>query len=109
MAYEMSISDWSSVVCSSYLQAADLKSVLLAMDAPRVHLIGIRLRNRHQETVGVLVLLMTDSGPDADLEKLQPDRIAFLQAVRSEERRVGKECVLQCSSWWSPYTDKTPF
>src|SRR3546814_4253456 len=81
MAYEMSISDWSSVVCSSYLQAADLKSVLLAMDAQRVQLIGIRLRNRHQETVGVLVLLMTDSGTDADLEKLQPDRIAFLQAV----------------------------
>ncbi len=44
-------------------------------------MIGIRLRNRHQETVGVLVLLITDSGTEADLEKLQPDRIAFLQAV----------------------------
>src|SRR3546814_20733928 len=22
---------------------------------------------------------------------------------RSEERRVGKECVRTCSSWWSPY------
>src|SRR3546814_14074516 len=22
---------------------------------------------------------------------------------RSEERRVGKECVSTCSSWWSPY------
>ncbi|MBA1379395.1 HD domain-containing phosphohydrolase [Pseudomonas brassicacearum] len=62
-------------------QAGDLRGVLLAMDAPRVHLIGIHLRNRHQETVGVLVLLISDSGTDADLEKLQPDRIAFLQAV----------------------------
>ncbi|MBC3374609.1 HD domain-containing protein [Pseudomonas sp. SWRI92] len=62
-------------------QAADLRSVLLALDAPRVHLIGIRLCNRHQETVGALVLLITDTGTEADLEKLQPDRIAFLQAV----------------------------
>ena len=26
-----------------------------------------------------------------------------LVAVRSEERRVGKECVTQCRSRWSPY------
>src|SRR3546814_12474725 len=26
----------------------------------------------------------------------------FLQAVRSEERRVGKECVSTCRSRWSP-------
>src|SRR3546814_16664354 len=26
-----------------------------------------------------------------------------IQAVRSEERRVGKECVSTCSSRWSPY------
>ena len=25
------------------------------------------------------------------------------QAVRSEERRVGKECCLVCRSRWSPY------
>src|SRR3546814_8256324 len=23
--------------------------------------------------------------------------------LRSEERRVGKECVSPCRSWWSPY------
>src|SRR3546814_20716347 len=27
-------------------------------------------------------------------------------AYRSEERRVGKECVSTCSSRWSPYTSK---
>ena len=69
------------VTSLGFEQAADLRSVLLALDAPRVHLIGIRLRNRHQETIGVLVLLIADSGTEADLEKLQPDRIAFLQAV----------------------------
>src|SRR3546814_10470706 len=28
---------------------------------------------------------------------------AYLQAARSEERRVGKECVSTCRSRWSPY------
>ena len=27
----------------------------------------------------------------------------FTGAVRSEERRVGKECTIQCRSRWSPY------
>jgi len=62
-------------------EAADLQKVLLAMTTPRVHLIGLRLHNRHNETVGLLVLLINDSGTAADLEKLRPDRIAFLQAV----------------------------
>ena len=26
-----------------------------------------------------------------------------LEALRSEERRVGKECMVQCRSRWSPY------
>src|SRR3546814_14042379 len=26
--------------------------------------------------------------------------------MRSEERRVGKECVSTCRSWWSPYHEK---
>lgn len=62
-------------------QAGDLQKVLLAMQSPRVHLIGIRLHNRHDETIGLLILLVNDSGTAADLEKLRPDRIAFLQAV----------------------------
>jgi HD-GYP domain-containing protein (c-di-GMP phosphodiesterase class II) len=64
-----------------YDQAGDLQKVLSAMQAPRVHLIGIRLHNRHDETIGLLILLVNDSGAPADLEKLRPDRIAFLQAV----------------------------
>ncbi|PTT24909.1 HD domain-containing phosphohydrolase [Pseudomonas sp. HMWF021] len=62
-------------------QAGDLQKVLLAMASPRIHLIGIRLRNRHNETIGLLMLLINDSGSAQDLEKLRPDRIAFLQAV----------------------------
>src|SRR3546814_7413366 len=29
--------------------------------------------------------------------------IAYLREYRSEERRVGKECVSTCRSRWSPY------
>src|SRR3546814_21108151 len=31
---------------------------------------------------------------------------AFVEAARSEERRVGKECVSQCMSRWAPYQSK---
>src|SRR3546814_20757923 len=34
----------------------------------------------------------------------QPERIAW--SIRSEERRVGKECVSTCRSRWSPYHKK---
>src|SRR3546814_19031056 len=29
--------------------------------------------------------------------------------IRSEERRVGKECVSTCRSWWSPYNYKKKY
>ena len=31
------------------------------------------------------------------------DQLSLDQVYRSEERRVGKECVLSCRSRWSPY------
>src|SRR3546814_17783316 len=34
------------------------------------------------------------------------DRSPFRLSYRSEERRVGKECVSTCSSRWSPYHKK---
>src|SRR3546814_18948457 len=38
------------------------------------------------------------------LQALEDERWDRLPTgVRSEERRVGKECVRKCRSWWSPY------
>ena len=40
------------------------------------------------------------------IEKDGMDKSKALEAVfclRSEERRVGKECMVQCRSRWSPY------
>ncbi|WP_332767572.1 HD domain-containing phosphohydrolase [Pseudomonas koreensis] len=79
--FEQLISANNVVSHLGFDQAGDLQRVLLAMQTPRIHLIGIRLHNRHDETIGLLILLVNDSGTTADLEKLRPDRIAFLQAV----------------------------
>ena len=37
------------------------------------------------------------------MRKLSDGTVLTPPAVRSEERRVGKECVLSCRSRWSPY------
>src|SRR3546814_2597561 len=85
-AYEMRISDWSSDVCSSDLDAGDAFDVALAA---------------------------TPGDVDDDVDGLGDQRARrihrhfqnqLLQAQqRSEERRVGKECVSTCRSRWSPY------
>src|SRR3546814_14812751 len=38
-----------------------------------------------------------------DADDLPVERKVQKSAVRSEERRVGKECVSTCRSRWSPY------
>src|SRR3546814_14045452 len=44
------------------------------------------------------------TGSRADVQRCGTDQLA--QALRSEERRVGKECVSTCRSRWSPYHSK---
>src|SRR3546814_13386329 len=61
-----------------------------------------------------LVILAREAGrdlslDDVEVENLVPeslrgiDRELFITRLRSEERRVGKECVRTCRSRWSPY------
>src|SRR3546814_13876258 len=78
----MRISDWSSDVCSS-----DLLIVFIA---------GRGLARR-VETVARVAGLDPDGG------------YGVVELTRSEERRVGKECVSPCRSRWSTYhsTKKT--
>src|SRR3546814_4580032 len=83
-AYEMRISDWSSDVCSSDL--------------------GERARpvQCRQFAVGRIV-----NPYDMCLERrvaLEARKYLIVApAPRSEERRVGKECVSTCRARWSPY------
>src|SRR3546814_15797413 len=69
---------------------------------------GVAIYGMNRGSVG---FLMTEYNPD-DL----PARVAATEPMtlnplkmraRSEERRVGKECVRQCRSRWSPYHYQT--
>src|SRR3546814_2100201 len=84
-AYEMRISDWSSDVCSSDL--------LVAVDRRVEH----RISRIADIDIGVADHARADA---ADVEAAQ---VGFAELERSEERRVGKECVSTCRSRWSPY------
>src|SRR3546814_4928337 len=86
-AYEMRISDWSSDVCSS-----DLISYCDWMSEERL-ICGIFVA----EDTGGLLLSFTQ------LVIVNSDGSGHKILSRSEERRVGKECVSTCRSRWSPY------
>src|SRR3546814_16930916 len=89
----MRISDWSSDVCSS-----DLRGEAHVSD-PDLH----RRVVRRQAGVEVDHPLVQDGlGRDQALDR----RVVRLGGARSEERRVGKECVSTCRSRWSPYHKK---
>src|SRR3546814_8911845 len=89
-AYEMRISDWSSDVCSSDLGNYDqlwLTTSLRGM------------------TGGNLTVQVLEEGVHSgDASGVVPSSFRILRdLLRSEERRVGKECVSTCRSRWSPY------
>src|SRR3546814_11445461 len=46
------------------------------------------------------------SGDAAGREPWQAHAAIDWKPVRSEERRVGKECVSKCSTRWSPYSSQ---
>src|SRR3546814_13941045 len=96
-AYDMRISDWSSDVCSSDLAAAI--SERGAKDAiwPRAVTVALALELAVLVTLALGWHLAGDEA-DATAHYLYP-----LIGARSEERRVGKECVSTCRSRWSPY------
>src|SRR3546814_4677965 len=85
-AYEVRISDWSSDVCSSDLvRLRSLRRVWHCRHATQA-------RERDGERHSAL-----------PVRQSAPPDLHQGQAARSEERRVGKECVSTCRSRWSPY------
>src|SRR3546814_13489414 len=97
----MRISDWSSDVCSS-----DLKNKVTDVrpNPPVLDSLGaIFLRLNRSATKG----LLADTAPRSKVilsETYTMGRWGVTAtATRSEERRVGKECVSTCRSRWSPY------
>src|SRR3546814_8450664 len=95
-AYEMRISDWSSDVCSSDLaHRREQPGAGVVQPAQRL---PVRQPGADQRLAGHRVLL--------ELLHARPPPAQHTQNGRSEERRVGKECVSPCRSRWSPYPSK---
>src|SRR3546814_13805295 len=101
----MRISDWSSDVCSSDLPGGtvDLVSRLIAKGLSEDLKQSVIVENKP----GASGLIGT-----RDVAHAEPDGYTLLAVAntfvsapaRSEERRVGKECVSTWISRWSPYT-----
>src|SRR3546814_12349632 len=105
----MRISDWSSDVCSS-----DLKEEEEQVDVQNENLDIIQDRMSADELVEYCFMkAIKYQIKDKELPILAstfysnfmlPGRPSGeVLDIRSEERRVGKECVGTCSSRWSPY------
>src|SRR3546814_17562110 len=104
-AYELRISDWSSDLCSSdllRLAAGDHELVLAALDR---QLVLREARDRHGDAIGVVARLLAVVGRIGHGRLVDVQRV-FERPIRSEERRVGKECDSTCRSRWSPYSSK---
>src|SRR3546814_14953565 len=104
----MRISDWSSDVCSSdlaigYCVAGTTLAATLALLTARDEAAKVRSATFFTAQVdfaraGELKLFVDDDQLKL-IARLSPD--GFLDG-RSEERRVGEECVSTCRSRWSP-------
>src|SRR3546814_10744393 len=99
-AYEMRISDWSSDVCSSDLANAGGRY--------------IHKRDQHPSPIDPNFTgagrCLTDEDGIYRFTTIKPGPYPWKNHRnawrRSEERRVGKECVSTCRSRWSPYHEK---
>src|SRR3546814_5124248 len=120
-ADELRISDWSSDVCSSDLQA-DVRAVNIELGsggavydvivADRIadteHVIaGVKLPMLGAHNVqNSLAAITVAKEMGIDDDTIRRGLAAFggvKRRFRSDERRVGKECVSTCRSRWSPY------
>src|SRR3546814_17959267 len=100
----MRISDWSSDVCSSdldlRLRDANTDDVVRADRFPnRPHHVRSEANARGSlatKPIGAPVRMIGQ-------ELIEQIAVGGMDLDRSEERRVGKECVSTCRSRWSPY------
>src|SRR3546814_10279213 len=109
-AYEMRISDWSSDVCSSDLMAAEADA-LATTYASFVQYAWNGETQRFRNFMGFDRLWCEEVGSEDSCGRAlwaigvtaAQARQLDLRIWRSEERRVGKECVSTCRSRWSPF------
>src|SRR3546814_15132199 len=100
----MRISDWSSDVCSSDLTLKEIKTTSIRS--------GNELKKKVERGRNRLYAFQHDDGGWGwwKNDETDPFMTAYVidgltlekKAGRSEERRVGKECVSTCKSRWWP-------
>src|SRR3546814_14723104 len=110
----MRISDWSSDLCSSDLPHAfadEGVAVAIVRTLPARAIEQPAGDAGRDQRTGFVILELVDAAFAAAVAQRLPlsaielfDRHVFPE--RSEERRVGKECVSTCRSRWSPYHSK---
>src|SRR3546814_1540143 len=101
-AYEMRISDWSSDVCSSDLACPT--STLMEKSV-------IEMGQAEHSIITTCAYCGVGCSFKAEMKGQEVVRMVPWKdgqanrghSCRSEERRVGKECVSTCRSRWSPY------
>src|SRR3546814_14865255 len=97
----MRISDWSSDVCSSDLELleCDLKIEMRAMPDLRTAIADCETASDYV-TRNLFREILDDEEDHVDWLETQLELIQKIGIQRSEERRVGKECVSTCRSGW---------
>src|SRR3546814_16114781 len=108
----MRISDWSSDVCSSDLLVSNASDAcdklrFQAIDQPDLLQGDTDLRIRVDFDADKRTITISDNGVgmsrDEAVANLGTIARSGTKEFRSEERRVGKECVSTFRSRWSPY------
>src|SRR3546814_20303440 len=99
----MRISDWSSDVCSSDLRRLLLGALAILAAAALLSWQGSAggLGLGTLAIAGACLAWGIDNNLTRKISGSDPMPIAMIK--RSEERRVGKECVSTCRSRWWPY------
>src|SRR3546814_12324483 len=112
----MRISDWSSDVCSSDLGDVNRAEAEIARRLPHIDgimMFFVPLRREGRDAVGgefarhildgELVVGKLELVGHGHFSMMASASISTFHSGRSEERRVGKECVSTCRSRWLQY------
>src|SRR3546814_20451457 len=97
----MRISDWSSDVCSSDLQAAVVAVDPVVVNAGEAR--GAAALGQHHLIAAMGADIVERLNSVIAAARHHDRRVPDLDGLRSEERRGGKECVSKCRSRWSTY------
>src|SRR3546814_20897488 len=103
----MRISDWSSDVCSSDLLGMGLFINWMIPSMPLAVAFALAAVVSPTDPIAVSAIAKRVPIPKRMMHILEGESLLNdASGLRSEERRVGKECVSTCRSRWSPYNYK---